>query len=377
MNGSVRQRNKGSWEIRYGLPRDGKVRRKFLSETVRGTKAQAQAVLRDRITAIETGNYVTKDKETVAEFMTRWRETYAASNVTLKTQQGYRGIIERYINPALGSIRLQSLTSRQIQGLYGAMQSSGLGTPSIVATHRVLKEALGHAVKWNTINRNAADATSPPRIKRKSMEMWDVPDINRFLDGAFDDPFYPVYFLAVLTGLRRSELFGLKWDAVDLAASTLQVVRTLQRITNHGLVQGQPKTDRSRRSIDLAPAAVALLHDVRGTQMEQQLDYGELWESTGFVFTHINGLPMDPDRVSKEFPKLVRAQGLPHLTFHGLRHAHATLALAAGVKPKVVSERLGHSSIAVTMDIYAHCMPGMGAEAALAVERLLDRPPSG
>ena len=183
--------------------------------------------------------------------------------------------------------------------------------------------------------------------------------------------------LAVLTGLRRSEIFGLKWDAVDLVGCTLRVVRTLQRITGHGLVEGQPKTNRSRRSISIAPVAVELLHGIRGTQMEHHLEYGDLWKNTGHVFTQLDGSPVDPDMVSKAFPKLIKAHGLPHLTFHGLRHAHSTLALVAGVKPKVVSERLCHSSIAVTMDIYSHVMPGMEEEAALAVERLLERPASG
>ena len=111
--------------------------------------------------------------------------------------------------------------------------------------------------------------------------------------------------------------------------------------------------------------------------MEQQLEYGDLWSNTGIVFTQSDGSPIGPDRVSKEFPKLVRAEGLPHLTFHGLRHAYATLALSAGVNPKIVSERLGHFSISVTMDIYSHVLPGMQEEAALAVEQLLDRPVSG
>ena len=111
--------------------------------------------------------------------------------------------------------------------------------------------------------------------------------------------------------------------------------------------------------------------------MERQLDYGALWSNTGYVFTQLDGSPIDPDRISKEFPKLVKAHGLPHLTFHGLRHAHATLALSAGINPKVVSERLGHSSISATMYIYSHVVPGMQEEAALAVERLLDRPALG
>jgi integrase len=117
-----------------------------------------------------------------------------------------------------------------------------------------------------------------------------------------------------------------------------------------------------------------LLHDIRGAQMGRVLEYGDLWQNTGYVFTKVDGSPVDPDLVSKEFPKLIKCQGLPHLTFHGLRHAHATLALTAGVKVKVVSERLGHSSVAITLDIYAHVLPGQQAETALAVEQLLDRP---
>ena len=122
--------------------------------------------------------------------------------------------------------------------------------------------------------------------------------------------------------------------------------------------------------------AVGLLHDGRGAQMEHRLDFGELWMDTGDVFTQLNGKPVDPDMVSKQFPKLVKGLGLPHLTFHGLRHANATMALTAGISPKVISERLGHANIGTTMDIYSHLMPGMGAEAALAVEQLLDRPGS-
>ena len=205
------------------------------------------------------------------------------------------------------------------------------------------------------------------------MPMWNVSEINEFLSKVSENHLFPAYHMAVLTGLRRSELFGLKWDAIDLTGSTLRVIRTLQRITGHQLVVGQPKTERSRRSVSLPPSAVELFHRIRGAQIEEQLQYGGLWNNSGYVFTIPDGSPIDPDRISKEFPKLVKAHGLPHLTFHGLRHAHATLALTAGINPKIVSERLGHSSVAVTMDIYSHVLPGMQEEAALAVENLLER----
>ena len=151
------------------------------------------------------------------------------------------------------------------------------------------------------------------------------------------------------------------------------MVATLQRILGRGLVEGQPKTPRSRRSIALAPEAIELLHGIRGRQIEQRLDYGDLRENAGYVFAQDDGKPINPPSVSKDFGIIVRNVGLPHLTLHGLRHAHATLALTAGVNPKIVSERLGHSSIAVTMDVYSHVLPGMQEQAAQAVEELLSQ----
>ena len=190
MNGTIRQRNKGSWEIRYSPPADGTGRRKYLSETVRGTKSKAQAVLRARIKAVETGNYVTKYNETVAEYMEAWLTTYAATNTNLKTQQGYRGVIVRYIVPALGFIKLQKLTFRQIQSLYSDMQLRGKGASSVIATHRVLTEALSHAVASKTITKNVANEAIPPRVERKTMPMWNVSEINQFLDAATTNHFF-------------------------------------------------------------------------------------------------------------------------------------------------------------------------------------------
>lgn len=151
----------------------------------------------------------------------------------------------------------------------------------------------------------------------------------------------------------------------------MSVVATLQRIKGYGLVEGLPKTARSRRLIALAPDATELLHGIRGRQMQHQLEFGDVWQNTRYVFTQLDGTPVVPDRVTQDFARVVKREGFPHLTLHGLRHAHATLALTAGVNPKVVSERLGHSTIAVTMDTYSHVLPGMQEEAALAVERLL------
>ena len=326
---------------------DSTGKRRFISETVKGTKKDAERVLRERLAAIENGGYVAKDKETVAQFLSRWLDTYAATNTTLRTQQGYRGIVNRYVVPTIGSVQLQALTSSHIQRIYAGLLDRGLSATTVIHLHRILKQALSHAVRWGALTRNVADATTPPRPLRKTVKMWDVETIHQFLEFAESNRFHDLFQFAVLTGMRRSELCGLRWQNVDLVGGRLSVVNSLQRIKGHGMVEGEPKTARSRRSISLASDAVELLHGVRGLQIENRLEYGELWSNSGYVFTQPDGIPVVPDRVTQDFARLVRDAGLPHLTFHGLRHAHATLMLTSGVHLKIVSERLGHSNIAI------------------------------
>ena len=171
--------------------------------------------------------------------------------------------------------------------------------------------------------------------------------------------------------MRKGELAGLKWANVDLEKGRLQVVNTLQRISGRGLVLGVPKTERSRRSIALSDAAVGLLHEVRGKQTIQKAEIADAWTQSGFVLTHQDGMPLDSEVVSKAFTKLVKEAGFPDLTMHGLRHTHATILLEQGVNPKVVSERLGHASVATTMDIYSHVLPDMQEKAAQAIDTVL------
>ena len=173
--------------------------------------------------------------------------------------------------------------------------------------------------------------------------------------------------------MRRSEICGLKWDAVDLVNGRLDVVATLQQIRGHGLVTGTPKTERSHRNIALAPETVELLRDVQGAQILAREEAAPLWQEQGYVFTQADGSPVLPDRLTQEFAALTKALEMPPLTFHGLRHAFATMALQANINSKVVSEALGHSSVNITLDLYSHVLPNMQDELAIAVANLLKR----
>jgi integrase len=371
-NGSIQQRAPGTWQMRYYGPPDESGRSKQHNETVKGSRREVERLLRERLTSIESGGFVAREKETVGQFLARWLNTYGASNVTLRTLQGYRQSIKNYSGP-INHVQVQSLTARHVQGVYSGMAERGLSATTIVQFHRIIHKALATGVKWGTLARNVSDAATPPRIFRQEVAMWDVDTIHQFLEAAGASRYRDFYHLALLTGARRSELAGLQWPSVDLVIGRLAVVKTLQWITGKGLAEGQPKTDKSRRSIALSPEAVALLHEIRGRQIGQQVEVAEAWQNTGYVFTRADGRPVDPNDVSKDFSEVVKSSGLPPLTLHGLRHAHATLLLEAGINVKVVSERLGHASIAITLDIYSHVLPGIQEAAALALDAKLAR----
>jgi integrase len=368
--GTIRQRIKNSWEIRYDAP-DNTGTMKRRTETVRGSRRDAEKALRDRLGQVDTGGFVPKTTETVAEFMHKWLFTYAATNTKPSTQRGYAGAIRRYIAPSVGHLPLQAVQPFHIQKMHADMLGRGLSERTTLHAHTILKQALNHAVKWGLLVRNVAHAVDAPRPPDVELEMWDVPTIHRFIKAAKESPFGDLYHLAILTGMRRGELVGLKWEYVNLDAQTLAVTNTLQRINGMGIVEGGPKSRRSRRQIALGNEATRLLTEVRTRQLEKRLSAGPLWEDRGYVFCQDNGRSLHPDKVSNKFKQIVDENALPHLSLKGLRHAHATLLLSAGIHPKVVSERLGHSRISVTMDIYSHVMPGMQEEAARAVDEAL------
>ena len=212
--------------------------------------------------------------------MRHWLDTYVATNTTLRTQQGYRVNIKRMAK-AIGNIQLVGLQPQHIQKMYAELLERGLSPQTILHTHRVLREALAHAVKWGVLVRNPADAVDPPRPERKTINMWDTKTVNTFLEAAKEIQFGDLYRFAILTGMRRSEIAGLKWQYVDLHNRRLSVVSTLQRIVGKGLVEGQPKTGRSRLVLSFSLRTVTLLREIRVIQIKNRLKSGPVWNDPG------------------------------------------------------------------------------------------------
>ena len=373
MRGSIRQRSKGTWQLRYEAAPDLQGHRGQMSETVRGTRKEAERALRERLSRIENGGLVTRSKETVEGFLNRWLETYAATHTEPTTLQGYRAHARLYVNPHLGTLRLQALRPAHVQSLHAHLLDRGLSPKTIRLTHAMFKEALKHAVEWGELVLNPAIVAQPPRLERREVKAWDTSTFYRFLEVADESPFRDAYHLIILTGLRRSELCGLMWDEVDLDNGELVVRRKLVRVTGLGLVEGKPKTQRGRRKIALGNEAGTVLRRVRAQQAEWRLQAGSAWQGRGHVFTNNIGSPTDPERITRSFRRLVQEHDLPHLTPHGLRHTWVSILSAAGVPIDVISKQAGHASVAFTLDIYSHMIDSVERKAADAVDEAMRR----
>jgi len=372
MQGHIRKRGKGSWTVVIDLGRDPTTgKRKQLWRSVRGSKREAEALLAQLLHQRDMGIDAPPGRVTVGQFLERWLSDYAQTNVAPSTLRRYRQLIHCHLLPALAGIPLSKLRPLHIQQAYSLILAKGRSARTALHCHRVLREALQHALKWQLIARNPADAVEPPRPGRQEIRTLDPDGVRRLLRAADGTPFAALVHLAVMTGLRQGELLGLRWQDVDLEAGMVHVQQTAQWLPGHGVVFRPPKTHRSARPVALSPATREILRDHRRQQLEQRLSLGPAYSDHDLVFATPIGTPMDPSNLRRAWRHIVQAAGLDACRFHDLRHAHATLLLHQGVHPKVVSERLGHSSVTITLDTYSHVLPGLQAQAVAPLDRLL------
>lgn len=242
-----------------------------------------------------------------------------------------------------------------------------LDSRTVNYVHTIVHRALKDSVRWGRLARNPADAADPPRGGQKSdgVHSWDAATLREFLSNsaATGDRLHALWVLLATTGMRRGEALGLRWSDVDLDAGRLRVVQTIIQVRSRVTI-GEPKTARGRRPIALDAGTVAVLREHRKRSLEERILVGPDFDDQGLVFHHPGGSGLKPDAVSAAFVRRVRKAGLPPLTLKGLRHTWATLALERGIHPRVVQERLGHSTIAITLGIYSHVAPTLHDEAA-------------
>lgn len=372
MTGRVEQRPNGRWYVVVELGRgaDGKRRRKCYSSWP--TKRDATKA-RDRILhEMRTGTHTAPSRLTVGDFLLQWLRDYVATAVRPTTRQGYTMIVEQHLEPAFQNVLLSELAAPHIQSYYArALKSgskrrkSGLSPTTVLQHHRVLHQALGHAVRWKLLNRNPVEDVDPPRRAEAEYVVYTLEQTRSLLEHTADHPVLrlPV-ILFTATGMRRGEVLGLQWGDVDWDAKTLQVRRAVTVIKGR-LTLGPPKHGTGK----LIPLPDYALLALREQHRAQGYPKGAAW-----VFPGEGEWTVHPDTVSSAFYRVIRTLDLPVIAMKDLRHGHASHLLAAGVHPKVVSERLGHSTIQVTMNTYSHVIPSLQREAAEMMGDLLRRP---
>lgn len=353
----------------------GKDRHKWHS--VRGTRRDAQRELTRLLHEANTGLYVEPARMSVSEFLDRWLTDYAKPKVSPKTYERYREMVDGHIRPALGSCLLPKLAPLQVQAFYSSSSvkgrkdgKGGLSAQSVVHFHRLLHKAFAQAVKWQLLARNPIQAVEPPRAQRQETRALDEDETASLLTRLGGTRLYMPVMLAVTTGLRRGEILGLRWNNIDFATSTIAVVQSLEQ-TKEGLRFKSPKTHRSRRSIAVPAITVEALRSHRAKQAEERLALGPAYNDHDLVCPRPGGGPWPPDMFSTTFCAFVRRSGMKLFRFHDLRHSHASHLLKAGVHPKIVSERLGHSTVGMTLDTYSHVLPGMQEEAIQRLDSML------
>jgi integrase len=364
-----------SWELKFDTGRDpvsGSRQTRYRS--FRGTKREADVELRRLLVEIDGGQFTEPTKMTLGEYLLWWLEVEAKQYVSPKTLQGYSYIVEKHVIPTLGMYPLAKLRSLHVQKYYtdkmegGRINGNGgLSAQSVRHHDRLLNVALKRARSLGLITRNPIEDVKRPKVADRDVDVLDDDEIARLLGAAESTRLYGPIFLALTTGLRRGEILGLRWQDVDLDRAALAVRQSIEQ-TKAGLRIKEPKTKKSRRNVALPAVMVEWLRAHKRQQAEERLSLGLGKSKADLVFTEMAGGIWPPDMLSRQFGNLVRAAGLRGVTFHGLRHTHITNLLKEGVHPKIASERAGHSSVAVTMDVYSHVVEGMQEEAASMVD---------
>lgn len=378
MKGHVRERGKGHWYavIETRDPATGQRKRKWVSLPSATGVRQAQIVCARLIGEVTSGSLsVEPAKTTVGEYLERWLDTVKPS-ISPRSHERYVEIVRKNLLPILGQVKLTRLKPEQIAGAYTQALANGrrdgkggLSPRSVLHMHRILKQALGKAVRWQLLPRNPADAVDPPKVERKTLRTYDLTQTAALIDAVRTTRMLIPTIIAVLCGLRRGEIAALRWKNVNLEGGSLAVLESAEQ-TSNGVRYKEPKSGRAR-TVSLSQTVIRELEAWRLTQAQEFLVLGARPDGDTFVVTQADGRPLQPRSITHEWVRVMSTKGLPRIRFHDLRHAHATHLLASGVHPKIASERLGHSKVGITLDLYSHVMPGMQEEAASLVDRAL------
>lgn len=380
---------KRRWQVRIAI-RDADGKRQNRTIGTFATKKEAKRAEREVLSARDRGAVIGPDRLTVAELVDGWL-TLKAAAISKNSARDYEGAARIHIKPAVGSVRVQRLSGETLQAAYTSWREAGLSPAMIRKCHVVVSQALDLAVRRGVVPRNVAADIILPRLDKPKANLWTADQLRRFLDAAQarpvlhrggdsgvrrPDDMVALWFLLGLEGVRRGEGLGLRWSDVDFGKGTAHLVQTVAPDkSNRGaaVILERTKTAASSRTVRLTSETLAVLVAHRDRQRFQRQQAGTAWRDLDLITTTADGGPVNPSNVSRSFDRLAAQAGLPRITPHGLRHSCASLLMQAGVPVKAISERLGYSSVNITLNVYSHLVEDTQRDAALAMSALIAR----
>ena len=364
------------YEARYTEgydPGTGKqIQRSITGKTQKEVTQKLKAVL----TSIDKGDYIAPCKMTVGEWLDKWSMDYLGS-VKPATVCAYRATINTHLKPGLGAVRLDALDTHIIQSFYNSLispqkQEKTVSPKTVKNTHGVLHKALQQAVSNGYIRMNPTDACVLPRVEKKQIQPLDEDQISEFLRAIKGHQFEHLFLVTLFTGMRESEALGLTWDCVNFDNNTITINKQLQTVRGgNGECRLAPTKNNKSRTVSIPPFVVDVLQKVKLLQEENRLQYGGIWENSGFVFTNPLGGHLKAITVYKNFKRVMAQLGYDNIRFHDLRHSYAVASIKSGDDIKTVQENLGHATASFTLDVYGHVTDQMKRDSAARMEQFI------
>ncbi len=373
--GSIYQRESdGKWcaVVDLGYINGTRKRKVIYGDTRKEVAEKLKVVLREQ----QQGLPVATERQTLAQFFTKWLEDTIAPNRRAKTYRSYEQMARCHILPMLGRIQLARLEPQQVQALLTQKQAEGLSPRTVAYIRAILRQALNRALKWGLVARNVATLVDPPTVEQFKIRPLNPTQAGQLLEAARGDRLEALYRVALSLGLRQGEALGLRWEDVDLEGRVLHVRVALQAVKGK-LELVEPKTDNARRTLPLPAALAASLKVHRARQLEERLKAGGAWQDWGLVFTTRNGTPIHPRNLVRAFHALLQRAGMEAMRFHDLRHSCLSLLAAQGIPARMAMEIAGHSDIRLTQNVYTHVYDDAKRQAADVMDRLFPEMAAG
>jgi integrase len=375
--GQIIKRGKDKFLIRVYIGRDSKGRRHYFSEIVKGGLKDAKKRLTEKLGEKDAGKLIKASRITLNEYLDKWLSEAVRGRVRPNSLHHYKMRMKFQVRPHLGQYKLSAITPMHVQNLMTKLHQQGIASTTIKKVHAILSSAFKQAVRWRVLQSNPAEGVKVSSVakdeSKRHMKTLTADQAASFIKSLSGDRYYALFLLALIGGLRPEEYLGLRWHDIDFRRGLIAVRTVLiSRADGGGWYFGEPKTKRSKRSVPLPQSVMDALSEQKKQQDEWKLKAGDGYNDHGLVFATKSGLPTDQRNLRYSFHRRMLAAGLPSdIRLYDLRHSCATLLLGANVHPKIVSERLGHGSITITLDVYSHVLPTMQESASETLEQIL------